>query len=908
MKKAIIITIVLIILGIAGYFIFNLNDKKQFAENTANGIQAIPYNSIAILRLQEPLEIWEELSKSNYGKNLLKIPEFATISNDIKALESIIGRQNIFEKILKNAPVYLSLHMTGVKTFSYLGVSSIDPLEKTNFINAITKEVSHTLKTNRKYEEINITDFELTEKGKTLSVAFNGNLVIISNSPILIDESILQQKHRVSLSKHKSFSKLFNTADANVDANLFVNYAELEKLINIYGNEVYIKKAQISHIGNWMEVDLKINQDGISMNGFSLIDDSASTFFSSYSGQKAPKINVTSILPDNTAFLSYSGFSNYSKLLDGSKKHLQQRQLLFTYEKNCEDLEKKYGINLKEDFYSWIGKESCFFITQGKQKNPYKNACVAIQANDIEIAGEKLKKIQDKINPKAGAETYLKYTINNLGVSNFLAHTLGNSVIESQNSYFTIIQDYVVFANEIAVLKSIIKSYTTGKTLIKNVDYNQFYENFSDESSYFVYLNPKKASNFWEYFFNPILAEIFKSNQKTIDLFEAIGFQTVANENLFFTNLYSNFKIIKENKKVRMLDCALDTSCSQTPWIVINHYTKEKELFVQDDNNTVYLINNVGKILWKKQLRGKIIGDVHMIDKYKNNKFQYLFGTGTQLQLIDRNGVNVVGFPVQLKTPQTQGIGIADFDNNKDYRIFVPCDNKIVNYNKEGKVVSGFNFKTNKDKIANAPLYLNADGKDYMVFSDFSGKVYAINRRGENKINLKNTLPANRKKQEIIIGNNLSNSGIITTDSKGTLVYLKLNDKKEIIVNQSLSADHLFNTGNVSSSKTKDVLFYDQEKLSVYSLTKSKVFEISDLDFKPSFGLQTFPLNSSNNVIAITDKEALKIYLFEQNGQLIDGFPMEGSTPVLIDDLNNDGSSNLIFGNESGALFIYSEF
>ena len=35
---------------------------------------------------------------------------------------------------------------------------------------------------------------------------------------------------------------------------------------------------------------------------------------------------------------------------------------------------------------------------------------------------------------------------------------------------------------------------------------------------------------------------------------------------------------------------------------------------------------------------------------------------------------------------------------------------------------------------------------------------------------------------------------------------------------------------------------------------------------------------------------------------------MEGSTPVLIDDLNNDGSSNLIFGNESGALFIYSEF
>lgn len=907
MRKVLIVSIALIVLGIAGYFILNLNDKKQFSEDQNNGIQAIPYNAIAILRIKEPLDVWSELTKNQYGKNLLQIPEFATFSNSIKTLENIVKRQSVFANILSQSAVYLSLHKTGVNTFSYLGASSFNSKDKSLFIQAFSKEFPNATKIDRKYEEVEIVDFTFADTETSFSVAFNENLVLVSNSPILIDESILQLKHRVSLSEHKSFSKLFKTADINLDANLFVNYKELDQLLNHYGNREFLNNTKLSNIGNWMEMDLKIKDNGILMNGFSLIDDSAATFFSSFKGQKASKINVASILPSDLAFLSYSGFSDYSKLLDGKKRYLQQQQLLFSHEKNCENIENKYGINLKEDFYSWIGNEACFFINQGKQKNPFKNGCIAIETNDIDIATAALKKTQDKANG-AVIGNYLTYQINNLNIPNFLSYSMGNTVLENENSYYTIIQDYVVFANDEANLKNIINAYAAGKTLIKNMDYNQFCENFSDESSFFVYLNPKKASNFWEYFLSPELAEILTKNQKVIDLFEAIGFQTVSNENLHFTNAYTNYKVVKENKAVALIECALDTTYSKTPWVVINHYTKEKELFLQDDNNTIYLINNVGKILWKKKLNGKIIGEVHIIDKYKNNKFQYLFGTGSELQLIDRNGKNVVGFPVQLKSKQTKGIAVADYENNKDYRIFVPCDKKLFNYNKDGKLVSGYSFKGSKNAIAGAPQYLLLDGKDYILFNDVAGTVYALNRKGENRLNLKSTLPSNRKNYEVVLGNSLANSGIISTSSNGTVVFVTLNDKREEINLQSFTNNHLFNLGNLSDNKSKDVIVFDEAKLSAYSLSKKEIFNLKDLEFTPSFGLQMYSLTESNNVIGITDKNLQKIYLYSQFGELMQGFPMEGNSPILIDDINNDGTKNLIIGNGNGSLFIYSVF
>ena len=55
----------------------------------------------------------------------------------------------------------------------------------------------------------------------------------------------------------------------------------------------------------------------------------------------------------------------------------------------------------------------------------------------------------------------------------------------------------------------------------------------------------------------------------------------------------------------------------------------------------MYLISLEGKLIWKKNIDSKIIGEIHQIDLYKNGRLQYAFNTENDFQIIDKNGKQV---------------------------------------------------------------------------------------------------------------------------------------------------------------------------------------------------------------------------------------------------------------------------
>ena len=51
--------------------------------------------------------------------------------------------------------------------------------------------------------------------------------------------------------------------------------------------------------------------------------------------------------------------------------------------------------------------------------------------------------------------------------------------------------------------------------------------------------------------------------------------------------------------------------------------------------------------------------------------------------------------------------------------------------------------------------------------------------------------------------------------------------------------------------------------------------------------------------------------LFKQRikrGKLLDNFPVEGNSEVLVADINDNGTYKMIIGNQEGYLFIYTIF
>ena len=86
----------------------------------------------------------------------------------------------------------------------------------------------------------------------------------------------------------------------------------------------------------------------------------------------------------------------------------------------------------------------------------------------------------------------------------------------------------------------------------------------------------------------------------------------------------------------------------------------------------MYLISSEGKLIWKKNIDSKIIGEIHQIDLYKNGRLQYAFNTENDFQIIDKNGKKVK----EIKNKNYLGLTIFDYDKAKNYR-FILFDNDI---------------------------------------------------------------------------------------------------------------------------------------------------------------------------------------------------------------------------------------
>jgi hypothetical protein len=123
-----------------------------------------------------------------------------------------------------------------------------------------------------------------------------------------------------------------------------------------------------------------------------------------------------------------------------------------------------------------------------------------------------------------------------------------------------------------------------------------------------------------------------------------------------------------------------------------------------------------------------------MIDYYRNGKLQLLFTGRDYIHLIDRNGNYVDKFPVKMRSPASNTLAVFDYENNKDYRLFIAGeDRKIYAYDRSGTPVRGWNLFTVRGKVTDPVAFFRVRGKDYLFVSDDQA-VYVLDRTGNIRV------------------------------------------------------------------------------------------------------------------------------------------------------------------------------
>ncbi|HAN18875.1 MAG: hypothetical protein A2X13_07750 [Bacteroidetes bacterium GWC2_33_15] len=917
-KKISIITLIVIILGSAIYSICYIRNQRFPSFEIT---RAIPIDAIFITESSGILDKLVLMQKDNeIWKELKQLPGFSQFDSDISFLTTWAAKNQLVFDLINQNKILISAHKSGNSNLGFLYFIHLNNVRDKKVILELINQQIQAKETIEKRNYNNTEIFSVNVKNranKKLHFSFYRGILIASSSPVLVESALKQADAGESLANDPGFTRVSKTAGKNVDAALYINFHHLPQAVSLALNREYMQQVlNFTNFGNWAELDLSIKKDAILLNGFTFSNEVLNNYLNIFLKQDAIDHQMNKILPSNTSVFASFGISNNELYLKSYKKYLEKSGKINSYRFVIDKYINHYAIDLEKEFFNIIDQEIGIAFTEIEDTNLYENSFIVMRVKAKSLAQNSVESMLTRISEvdnvkKANYIQKLKidketvYTIYSFPVKNIFETFFGSIFSGIENKYCTFIDNYIVFSDSKNALSKFVHANILKKTLDTDVKFGRFSEYLSSKSNFYFYANMFRSPLFISNYLNDSLQLGLNKNIESFKKFQAFAIQFSKSNNMIYNNLFLKYIPDSKAEAITVWESHLDTVIDFKPCLVTNHYSKENEVFVQDVNNKIYLINKVGRILWRIQLNEKINSNIYQVDFYKNGKLQLLFSTESQIHLIDRNGNYVERYPVKLRSKATAGLSIFDYEKNLDYRLFIPCTNKnIYAYDIRGNLVNGWAFEQSDNLISTPPEHFKVNTNDYIVFAD-KFRMYILNRRGEERLRIKNQFMKS-KNNKFFLDTGTEKERLITTDTSGTIKLIYFNGSVEEKQIRKFSSNHFFDFQDIDADGLKDYIFLDNKSLEIYNQEGKTIFTYNfsnPITDPPLY----YYFSYDDRKIGIVSRDTNEIFLINNDGTIYNGFPLNGSTLFTIGFLGNSGSQfNLVVGSKSNFLYNYS--
>jgi hypothetical protein len=910
-----IISVGLMVL-LAGIYLSGLKNKQT---DISNSLRLVPIDANMLVEIREPFKLIDFLqTEPAFWKDLVTVPAFTKLNHNMIWLDSISSNHDVLHELLMHNSLLISVHDIGKRNLGSLFIIEIPDHIKTKSVLKDIDELltDHDIR-NRNYEGVPVYDVK-TSQGNIYSYSiFKGNLFLCNNG-LLIEDAIRQCDLDMSILNNSGFKDVYETAGKKELANIYVNMSRLNYLMSPFlKDDIENNHPALKNYASWVELDMSLSESLITLNGFAVAPDTTINYLSHIKDQPAVRNDFENILPENTAL-------SYIISLDDNDKFSSYRRLFFEeheyanyFDEQIRNFEQTCGSDFAEMLYSLIDNQVCYAIANINQLDIFQNSYILMNTKSGAKAEKLVRSFLDDYVKHTEQDTaeYISsmkldaanvFTVYRMPLDDWPEVLLGSFFRSSKPKYCSILDNTLVFAPSKSALHKLFNNYLLNRSLSKNKNYLYFKKNLSREYQTYLYVNVSKAFEWVLHVLNDNYSDKLSGVENVTKNFKHFALQQIISDEMVYHNLAIQYSNYQDEKPHTIWESRLDTSIRTKPVLVENHYTRLKEICVQDVGNTIYLINHKGHVLWKLPLDEKILGDVHQVDAFQNGNLQYLFNTENKIYLIDRLGNHVERFPVNLRSPANCGLALFDYDNTCDYRIFVPCANKKVYlYNIEGNVVSGWDFEGAEYPVTQTPKYFRHGDKDYIVFSD-KYRIYILNRRGEARVQPKYHFQTSKHNNFYYEKNKKkSESCFVTTSNTGTVMKVFLNSVVDSLHIKNYSKNHYFMLEDLDADGVKDYIFLDGKKLEVYSQGLSMIMSY-EFDNIITEAPNYYEFSSDNHKLGVTDYKNKIIYLINADGTLHPGFPLTGKSPFSITSLTPGKKRfNLFVGGKDNFLYNY---
>jgi hypothetical protein len=866
-------------------------------------------------------------------KDLIAMENNVLFLSKVVLIDSLIQNNKNIQKSLQKEPMIIAFNFVGDKGIFPLIIMKAESSSKQKSIEKFlsvlysNKQFSFT-KTD--YSKHKITNINSSENKKTLHFCFTDGLFIASPKVLLVEQCI-RQLNTQSIADNMFFSKVNKTVSAQSDLSWYINHQTFPDLvafwlnsrstikINEFGEKVR-KSFKNSFKGfqnfaAWTELDMKLSNNQIVFNGISTFTDSLNHFLSVFNGQEPVRFRADRVLPKNTSFFTSYAFSNKTLFFENLEKYFTHTDSYYKRENQIKKIETGFRTNFKKTFQNLAknevivattsiptetSKKTTLFIIQTNEKTDAKT-----QLNSLFATYSKRKKVElSSLKMKFEVDAQNNFTIYKFPYPSFPGIWLGKPFDAVSAKFATFYNNSLVFCNTQKGLQNYLYNMVLESSLDKDIHYSKFKDEVASRANINSYININRIFSLNKEVFNTELAKGFENLRENIQKFKAINWQVVCEKGVSFNSVLLSFNSEAKKAAQTTWQSSIGSDIITKPQMVINHRDKaNREVVFQDAEYNLHLVSKDGRVIWRVSVGEPIIGRIHQIDYFKNGRLQLLFNTKSKLYLIDRTGKNVAHFPVKFSSPATNGVAVFDYDNNRKYRYFVACENrKVVAFNNEGKVLTGWKFGKTDNKVITPVQHFRVKNKDYIAFKDVS-HIYIQNRKGETRV--KTTAKFENSKNPLILNLN-GTPKIVITNKTGKVFYIYFNGKFVEKKTARFSENHFFTVADLNGNGIPDFIFVDENELKVMNEKGQKLFSHkfkTTINTKPNI----YSFSSKLKKIGVTEAATNRIYLFDPSGKLHEGFPLQGNSEFSIGKLSkSSGQLNLVVGSKSGDLYNYT--
>jgi hypothetical protein len=855
---------VIALLLVGAYFSYRYFGKKE----KFNPLQLVPGSASLVYETRDPFSLYKDLKSFELWEGLLGIKEIDQTQAVLDHGDSLLKSNQRLTQVLESAVSLASVHTTGNEANGLMLYLPTGP-GTVNLLESILEKARGKVvgKQTRLYDGYTIN--ELIAGDLSLTYVLFENYIIFSAYGFLIEDVVRNINESLERGFFVDYPNLYAVPKlADDGGNLYLNGKQLTAL----ANTLLPPKATISQLlAESGYLDLNVSQSKLFFSGF-FYDNTETGFVSIFKNQEAGRPESANLISENAAEVM---IINVSDLPGWYKRWINQ----FRLNENPDDglLPFLKGDIAVSSFYNNTDPNDRMIL-----------AHLADKEGAVNLLNRKAEEIAQAKNDTVYFEQYADLNIGLIEENNYPAKIFGSPFSGFENSYFTVYEEFLVIAPTVERIKKWLEDIDNNLIWSRSIDKRGFIEsNLSETSFAMVYTNPWGWS-ILSNSFNESHAKWWSDNEEQIKQFGLLSFQ--------FANLddryYSELKIDYSPQQVYVAQQEFsDEQLTQLtgklivkPKLVKNHNNSDWEVLIQDSAAYISLLDDKGELLWTDSLGERIISEIYQVDFYKNRKLQYLFATDTAIHIIDRNGVEIEGYPKFTGGVRIKDLFLLDYDRSRNYRILLSDHaGNLFMRNKEGDVLEGWDPLAVNSALSDQVFHVRVRGNDRIVIGQENGIIELRNRRGELQdgfpldleFNLESPLHFNP-------GSTFARSRFTTVSKEGILVEFDLNGK-EYSRNQigEPSSTARFSMAIDKARNDLVVTRQDLNRLTILDKDGKTIFE-KDYDNDHHLEVQYYYLGVDKRLYIVRDTVTGRLFLYNKTGALVNENALFSDYPVSV--------------------------